>query len=83
MYDVRKELIALHNYLCNKIYTTIFVHIILLILGEIWSKGSNLTSLHLAEVQVAEVNTEAFNIKSCQPLQKYCRGKAGAKCIFI
>ena len=46
-------------------------HIILLILGEIWSKGSNFTSLLLVEVfaEVAEVNTEALNIKSHQPQQ--------------
>ena len=56
-------------------------HIILLILGEIWSKGSNFTSLLLVEVfaEVAEVNTEALNIKSHQPQQKHCRGKAEAK----
>ena len=42
------------------------LQIILLILGKIWSKGNNFTSLLLAEVfaQVAEVNTEALNIKS-------------------
>ena len=60
------------------------VHIILLILGEIWSKGSNLTSLLLvAFAEVSEVNTKALNIKSCQPQQKHCRGKAEAKCIFM
>ena len=62
----------------------IIVHIILLFLGEIWSKGSNFTSLLLVEVfaevaEVAEVNTEALNIKSCQSRQKHCRGKAEAK----
>ena len=48
-------------------------------------KGSNLKSLLLVEVfvEVAEVNTEALNIKSCQPRQKHCRGKAEAKCTFI
>ena len=53
--------------------------------GEIWSKGSNLTSLLLSEVfaEVAGVNTEALNVKSCQPWQKHCQGKAEAKCIFI
>ena len=68
----------------NKICTTIIVHITLLILGEIWSKWSNFTSLLLVEVcgEVAEVNTKALNIKSCQPRQKHCRGKAKAKCIF-
>ena len=45
------------------------VHIILLILGEIRSKGSNLTSLLL--VVFAEVNTKALNIKSYQPWQKH------------
>ena len=61
------------------------VHIILLILDEIWSKGSNLTSLFLIDVfaEVAEVNTKALNIKSSQPWQKNCRGSAQAKCIFI
>ena len=65
----------------NKICTTIIVKIILLILGEIWSKWSNFTSLLLVEVfaEVAEVNTEALNIKSCQSRQKHCRGKAEAK----
>ena len=57
----------------------------LLILCEIWSKGSNLTSLLLVKVfaEVAEVNTEALNIKSCQTLQKHCRGRAEAELIFI
>ena len=57
----------------------------LLILDEIWSKGSSLTSLLLFEVfaQVAEVNTEAPNTKSYLPRQKHCQGKAEAKCIFI
>ena len=47
-------------------------------------KGSNLKSLLLVELfaEVAEVNTEALNIKSCQPRQKHCRGKAEAKCVF-
>ena len=58
---------------------------ILLILGKIWSKGSNLTSLPLVNVfaEVPEVNTEALNIKSYQPRQKHCRGSAEAECIFI
>ena len=64
----------------NNICTTIIVHIIFLILGEIWSKRSNFTSLLLVKV-FAEVNTEALNIKSCQPWQKHCSGKAKA-CIF-
>ena len=51
------------------------VHIILLILGEIWSKGSNLTSLLLVDVFV--------NIKSYQDRQKDCQGSAKANCIFI
>ena len=61
------------------------VHMILLILGEIWSKGSKLTSLFLIDVfaEVAKVNTKALNIKSYQPQQKHCRGSAEAKCIFI
>ena len=48
----------------NKICPAIIVHIILLNLGEIWSKESNLTSLLLVEVfaEVAEVNVEALNI---------------------
>ena len=66
----------------NKICTTIIVNIILLIVCEIWSKGSNVTSLLLAEV-FAEVNTQALNIKSCEPRQKHCRGKAEAESIFI
>ena len=61
------------------------MHIILLVIGEIWSKGSNLTSLVLVAVfaEVTKVNAEALNIKSCQPWQKYCQGSAEAKCIFI
>ena len=61
------------------------VHIILLILGQIWSKGSNLTSLPLVNVfaEVAKVNTEALNIKSYQPRRKHCRRSAEAKYIFI
>ena len=61
------------------------VHIILLVLGEIWSKGSNLTGLLLASVsaEVAEVNPEALNIKSYQPGEKNCQGSAEAKCIFM
>ena len=57
------------------------MHAILLIVGEIWSKGSNLTSLLLLNVftKVAEVNAEAFNIKSYQPWQKHCREGAVAK----
>ena len=57
----------------------------LLIPGEIWSKGSNLTSLLLVEAfaEVAKVNVETLNIKSCQPQQKHCWGKAKAKWIFI
>ena len=54
------------------------VHIILLVLGEIWSYGSNLTSLFLVEVFA-----ETLNIKSYQPRQKHCRGSAQTKCIFI
>ena len=61
------------------------VHIIFLILGEIWSKGGNLTGLLLANVsaEVAEVNLKALNIKSYQPGEKNCWGSAKAKCIFI
>ena len=42
-------------------------------------------SLLLVEAfaEVVNVNTEALNIKSCQPRQKHCRRKAEAKCIFI
>ena len=59
--------------------------ILLLLLGEILSKGSNLINLLLVEIfaEVAQVNTEALNIKSGQPRQKHCRGKAKTKCIFI
>ena len=61
------------------------LYTILLILGEIWSKGSNLTSLLLIDVfaEVAQVNAEALNIKFYQLRQKHCRGSAEAKCIFI
>ena len=61
------------------------MHIILLILGEIWSKASNLTSLLLIDVfaKVAQVNAEALNTKSYQPRQKYYQGSSEAKCIFI
>ena len=57
----------------------------LLILGEIWSKVNNFTSLLLVEIfaKVAEVNTEVLNVKSCQSRQKHCLGKAEAKSIFI
>ena len=69
----------------KKICTRIIVHIILLILGELWSKESNFTSLLLVKVfvGVADVNTKALNIKFCRPQQKHCWGKANAKCIFI
>ena len=42
------------------------MHVILDILGEIWCKGRNLTSLILVEVfaEVAKVNIEALNTKS-------------------
>ena len=83
---MRKEHIALHItiFVQQNLYNNNCTHSIL-ILGEIWSKGSNFTSLLLVEIfaEVAEVNTEALNIKSCQPRQKHCRGKAEAKCIFI
>ena len=49
--------------------------ILLLLLGEILSKGSNLINLLLVEI-FTEVATEALNIKSGQPRQKHCRGKA-------
>ena len=69
----------------NKICTTIIVHIILLIHGEIWSKRGKFTSFLLFEVfaKVAEANTQVLNIKSCQPWQKHCQGKVEAKFIFI
>ena len=55
----------------NNICTTIIAHIILLILGEIWRKRSNLTSLLPVVVfaQVGKVNVEVLNIKSYQPRQ--------------
>ena len=61
------------------------VHIILLILGEIWSKRSNLTSLLVVDifVKIAKVNAKALNIKSYQLQQGHCRGSAKAKSIFI
>ena len=61
------------------------MYTLLLILGEIWSKGSNLTSLLLIDgfAEVAHVNAEPLNIKSYQPRQKHCRRNAEAKCIFI
>ena len=63
----------------------VIVDIILLILCEILSKESNLKNLLIVEVfaEVTKVNTEAVNIKFCQPPQKRCRGKAEAECIFI
>ena len=47
-------------------------------------KGSSLTSLLLVAffAEVTKVNAKAFNIKSCQPRQKHCRGKAEAKMYF-
>ena len=56
---------------------------ILLILGETWSKGSKLTSLLLIDVfaKVAKANAKALNIKSYHPQQKHCQGSAKAKCI--
>ena len=53
-------------------------------MGEIWSKGSNLTSYILTDVfaEVAEVNAEVLDIKSYQPWQKHCQGSGEAKCIF-
>ena len=74
-----------HYIAYNNICTTKIVHIIILILGEIWSKGSNLTSLLLVNVfaDIAEVNFKALKIKSYQPSQKHCQGSAEAKCIFI
>ena len=55
------------------------MHIILLILGEVWSKGSNHTSLLFVDVfsKVGKVNVEAKH------RQKHCRGSAEAKCIFV
>ena len=53
----------------DKTCAATIVHIILLILGEIWSKGSNLTNLLLVTVfvELTEVNAEALNVKFCQP----------------
>ena len=81
----KSSLHCILQYLYNKICTTIIVHIILLILCEICSKGIILTSLLLIEVfaEVAKVNAEADDINSCQPWEKNCQGKAEAKCIFI
>ena len=78
-----KEHIALHITII--VQQNFYNKFLLLIFGEIWSKVSNFTSLTLTEAfaKVPKVNTEALNIKSCQPRQKYCRGKAEAKCIFI
>ena len=83
MFDVRKEHITLHilyyniiAYLYYKICATIMAHITLLILGEIWRKRCNLTSLLLVVVfaEVGKVSVEVLNIKSYQPRQKHCRG---------
>ena len=82
MFDVRKEHIALHilyyniiAYLYYNICTTIIAHITLLILGEIWRKRCNLTSLILVVfAEVGKVNVEVLDIKSYQPQQKHCRG---------
>ena len=61
------------------------LYTMLLILGEIWSKVSNHTSLLLVDVfaEAARVNAEALNMKSYQPWQKHCQGSAETKCIFI
>ena len=66
-----------------KFWTELYT--ILLILSEIWSKGSNVTSLLLVNIfaEVFQVNAEALNMKSYQPQQKHCRGSAEAKFIFI
>ena len=80
---MRKEHIVLHiTIFVQKSLYNIIVHIIPLIVCEIWSKGSNLASLLFVEV-FAEVKTEALNIKPCQPRPKDCRGKAEAECIFV
>ena len=52
------------------------LYTILLILGEIWSKGSNLTSLLFVNVfaEVAQVNAKSLNINSYQLREKHCRG---------
>ena len=57
---------------------------ILLLLGEILSKGSNLINLLLVEIfaEVAQVNTEALNIKSGQPRQKALPRKSQNKMYF-
>ena len=67
------KLFLKHNFWCekrahciayNNICTTIIVHIILFILGEIWIRRSNFASLLLIKVfaEVAKVNNEALNI---------------------
>ena len=60
------------------------VHIILLVLGEMWSKASNLTSLLLVDVfaEVAQANAESLNIKSYQPRQKTLPRKGWGKMYF-
>ena len=64
-----------YNKICTKIFVQqIIVQIILLILSDICSKRSNLTTLQpLLPVdvfsEVAEVNADALNIKPYQPRQ--------------
>ena len=81
---------------CNWSFKSLnwIVHMILFILGKIWSKGSNLTSLPLVNI-FTDVNAEALNIKSYRGnnmkihfasallRQCFCRGSAEAKYIFI
>ena len=59
------------------------LHIILLILGEIWREQLYKFTLVDVLAKVAKVNAEALNTKSYQPWQKHCRGSAEAQCIFI
>ena len=67
----------------NKIYSTIIVHIIVLILGEISSKGSSFTSLLFASFCRGCRDKSWGSYYKIQPWQKHCREKAEAKCIFI
>ena len=80
---LRKEYIALHItiFVQQNLYNNNCTHNTSCSWRNMEQRTS-LTSLILIEVfaEITEVNTEALNIKSCQPRQKHYRGKAEAKC---
>ena len=57
------------------------LRVILLTLGETWSKRSKFTSLLFVNffTEVAEVNAKAFNIDPTSLGKKHCRGSAEGK----